>query len=69
MKSKCIDVLIAEHKTILRAVDVLSAIGKEAAESHKLNKEDVRIAAMTSCCSVFDRWSGNISGKPPDRPR
>jgi hypothetical protein len=31
MKSKSIDILISEHKTILRAVDVLSAMGDEAA--------------------------------------
>jgi hypothetical protein len=29
MKSKCLELLVAEHKTIFRALDVLSAIGQQ----------------------------------------
>jgi hemerythrin-like domain-containing protein len=42
MKCKALELLIAEHKVILRSVDVLSAIAKQAEENQQLNKEDVR---------------------------
>jgi len=41
MKSKCLALLVTEHKTILRSVDVLQAMAKHAADSQRLNKEDV----------------------------
>lgn len=41
MKRACTEVLIQEHKTILRAADVLSAMAKEADAGRQPVKEDV----------------------------
>jgi hemerythrin-like domain-containing protein len=42
MKSRCIDLLVAEHKIILRTVDVLSALAKEATDRKQLHSQDIR---------------------------
>ena len=42
MKTRCMNLLIAEHKVILRAVDVLSEIANQTAGGRQLNKDDVR---------------------------
>lgn len=41
MKRKCTEVLISEHKVILRIADVLIAIAQESEQKSQLNTEDV----------------------------
>ena len=42
MKNKCLELLVAEHKTILRAIDVLCAVGRQTSEGRDLIKEDIK---------------------------
>jgi hemerythrin-like domain-containing protein len=42
MKSKCIGLLISEHKVILRSVEVLRAMARHATDTQELNVGDVR---------------------------
>src|SRR5579859_1393867 len=39
---KCTELLIGEHKTILRAVDVLGAMANRAEETHEMDRDDIR---------------------------
>ena len=41
MKNKCLELLVAEHKTILRAIDVLCVVGRQTSDGQKLNREDI----------------------------
>jgi hemerythrin-like domain-containing protein len=41
MKSKCIGLLISEHKVILRSVEVLRTMARHATDTQQLNKQDV----------------------------
>ena len=41
MKNRCLELLVGEHKTILRAVDVLCAVGRQTSDGQDLNKEDI----------------------------
>jgi hemerythrin-like domain-containing protein len=49
MSHKCIDVLTAEHKTMLRIADVLNSMSKKTAEQSEYNPQDVEALFHILC--------------------
>jgi len=55
MKNKCLDLLVTEHKTMLRAINVLVEMARRAVVERKLDKEDAS-ALIEIFRVVGDDW-------------